>query len=86
MATYRCQQPNVCYTTKGDVLYAIALEFPQDKLVLNVDKPDHKLTITMLGCDKVLPHKYKNGQLIINTTSLQYKDIPSTAAWVFKME
>lgn len=86
LATYRCEQPNICYTTKGDVLYAIALEFPQDKLVLNVDKPDHKLTITMLGCDKVLPYKYKNGQLIINTTSLQYKDIPSTAAWVFKME
>ncbi len=85
-AEYKCEQPYICYTTKGDVLYAIALEYPQDQLVLNIEEPDHKLTITLLGCDKVLPYKYKNGQLTIDTRSLQYADLKSDAAWVFKME
>lgn len=83
---YACQQPNICYTTKGDVLYAIALDYPQDQLVLNIPKPDHKLVITMLGCDKVLPYRFENGQLLIDTRSIQYKDIQSTAAWTFKIE
>lgn len=85
-ARYACQQPSICYTTKGDVLYAIALDYPQDVLELNIPKPDHKLKVTMLGCDKVLPYKYKKGKLTIDTTPLQYKDIKSTAAWVFKVE
>lgn len=84
-AHFECEQPNICYTTKGDTLYAIALEYPQDKLVLNVSKPNHKLTITMLGCDKVLPYKYKNGQLIIDTRSLRYSDLKSSAAWTFRI-
>lgn len=83
---YSCVQPTVCYTQKDWALYAIALDFPQDQLVLNIPKPDHKLHVTMLGCDKRLPYKYKNGQLIIDTRSLQFDDIKSTAAWVFKME
>lgn len=86
MATYRCQQPHICYTTKGNVLYATALEYPQDELVLNVDKLNHKPKVTMLGCTKVLPCKYKKGKLVINTSSLQYNDLKSTAAWVFKIE
>ncbi|MCQ2283632.1 MAG: alpha-L-fucosidase [Bacteroidales bacterium] len=83
---YSCEQPYICYTTKGETLYAIALRYPQDELVLNVAKPDHKLTITMLGCDKVLPYKYKNGQLIINTSSLKYTDVAGVAAWAFRIK
>lgn len=84
-ALYSSEQPSVCYTTKGDTLYAIALDYPQDELVLNIAKPDHKLQVTTLGCDKVLPYKYKNGQLIINTRSLQYADLKSNAAWAFRI-
>lgn len=86
LATYTCEQPYICYTTKGNVLYAIALDYPQDLLTLNIPKPDHKLTVRMLGCDKVLPYKYKDGKLCIDTRSIQYNDIKSTAAWTFKIE
>lgn len=83
---YACQQPNVCYTQKGDTLYAIALEYPQDKLVLNLPKPNRKLHISLLGCDKPLSYHYKNGQLIVNTSSLTFHDVEGRAAWAFRIQ
>ena len=83
---YASMQPYVCYTTKGNVLYAIALEYPQDFLTLSLPKPDHQLTITLLGSQKVLPYKYKNGVIVIDTRSLSFNDIQGRAAWAFKIE
>ena len=84
-ATYTCEQPWICYTQSKDALYAIALEFPEDQLVLNIEKPADNMQVTMLGCAKVLSWKYKDGKLYIDTTPLKYSDLKSTAAWVFKM-
>ena len=85
-ATYTCEQPNVCYTQSQDELYAIALDYPEDQLVLNIEKPEKDTKVTLLGCSKILPWEYKDGQLIIDTSGLKYSDLKSTAAWVFKME
>ena len=85
-ATYTCEQPNVCYTQSKDALYAIALEYPEDQLVLNLEKPKKDTKVTLLGCEKILPWEYKDGQLIIDTSGLKYSDLKSTAAWVFKMK
>ena len=85
-ATYTCEQPSVCYTQSGNVLYAIALEYPEDQLVLNIEKPEKDMKATLLGCEKTLPWAFKDGQLIIDTSGLRYSDLKSTAAWVFKME
>ena len=84
-ATYTCEQPNICYTQSDDTLYSIALYYPEEQLILNIDQPDDNLKVTLLGCDKILPWKYKDGQLIIDTSGLKYSDLKSTAAWVFKM-
>lgn len=70
---------------KDDVLYAIAIEYPQDSLVLELPRPDDGTVITMLGCSKVLPWSYGDGKLVIDTTPLKYNDLQSTAAWVFKI-
>ena len=85
-ATFTCEQPNICYTQGKDALYAIALEYPEDQLVLNLDQPEDNMKVTLLGCPKTLPWKYKDGQLIIDTSGLKYSDLKSTAAWVFKMK
>lgn len=85
-ATYTCEQPWLCYTQSHDALYAIALEFPEKQLTLNIDKPVETMQVTLLGCEKMLPWDYKNGQLIIDTSSLSYADLKSNAAWVFKMK
>ena len=84
-AEYKCEQPYVCYTTKGNDLYAIAIEYPQDELVLEIPQPKDNTVVTMLGCDKILPWKYENAKMIIDTTPLKYNDLKSDAAWVFKI-
>jgi hypothetical protein len=85
-ATYTCEQPSVCYTQGKDALYAIALDYPENQLVLNIDQPADNMKVTLLGSGKTLPWTYKNGQLIIDTSGLRYSDLKSTTAWVFKME
>ena len=85
-ASYICEQPSVCYTQGKDALYAIALDYPEDQLVLNVDKPADDMKVTLLGCPKVLPWKYQDGKLYIDTGGLKHNDIRGTAAWVFKMK
>ena len=84
--SYICEQPSICYTQGKDALYAIALDYPEDQLVLNVDKPADDMKVTLLGCPKVLPWKYQDGKLYIDTSGLKHNDIRSTAAWVFKMK
>ena len=85
-ALYTCQQPCICYTQGEDALYAIALDYPEYGLVLNIDQPADDMKVTMLGCQKTFPWKYQNGNLIIKTSGLKYSDLKSTAAWVFKMK
>ena len=84
-ATYTCEQPSVCYTQKNGVLYAIALDFPEEELVLNLDKPSDNMKVTLLGSGKTLPWHFEEGRLVIETGSLRYGDLRSTAAWVFKL-
>jgi hypothetical protein len=84
-ATYTCKQPSICYTQGIDALYAIALDYPEYVLVLNISKPVDGMKVTLLGCNKTLPWEYKDGQLIINTSQLKHSDLKSTAAWVFKI-
>ena len=85
-ATYTSEQPTVCYTQGKNALYAIALDYPEDQLVLNIDEPDPSMKVRLLGTVKDLPWKYKDGQLYIDTGGLKHSDIRSAAAWVFKMK
>lgn len=85
-ATYTSEKVWLCYTQSKDALYAIALEFPEDCLVLNIDRPADNMQVNLLGCPKTLPWKYKDGQLYIDMSPLKYSDIKCTGAWVFRMK
>lgn len=85
-ATYTSELPTVCYTQGKNALYAIALDYPEDQLILNIDEPAPSMKVRLLGTVKDLPWKYKDGQLFIDTSGLKYSDLRSTAAWVFKMK
>ena len=84
-ATYTCEQPSICYTQKGDDLFAIALDCPEAQLVLNLDEPSPDMKVTLLGCGKTLPWHYEEGRLVVETGSLRYSDLQGSAAWVFKL-
>ena len=84
-ASYICEQPRLCYTQGKNALYAIALDYPEEQLVLKLDKPSPDMTVTLLGSGKTLPWHYEEGRLVIETGSLRYSDLHSTAAWVFKL-
>lgn len=85
-ANYRSMQTYLCYTQNKNNLYAISFEWPDRQIVLSIPKPSANSTVTMLGYDKKLPWKYENGQMVINTSSVKYSELPSTVAWTFKIE
>ncbi|MCQ2280573.1 MAG: hypothetical protein MJZ49_07210, partial [Bacteroidales bacterium] len=84
-AFYSCEQPKVCYTVNGNVLYAIALQFPEEQLWLDVGELATLPTVTLLGCEKVLPCHREGKWLVVDTRSLKFSDLSSTAAWTFKI-
>lgn len=84
---YRCNKPYVCYTTNKNNLYAIAFSIPKDNLVLKLDKaPKDDMTIYFLDTPyPEMPWTYKDGKLIINTSTIKYSDVKSKSAWVFML-
>lgn len=84
---YKCNKPYVCYTTRNNDLYAISFSIPNDKLVLKLDKkPKDDMTIYFLDNPySEITWTYKDGELIINTSSIKYSDVKSKSAWLFKL-
>lgn len=85
-ATYRSLKQYLAYTQKGGNLYAIAFEWPNDDLVLNIPKPDNDVNITLLGNNKILTWRYEYNQLHIDVSSINPSEIIGTAVWTFKLE
>ena len=87
--TFTCEQPSVCYTMRDNPssreLYAIALDYPNDELVLYLDRPNDEMTVNMVGGGGYLPWTYEDGKLIIHTADLRYGDVKSKGAWVFRL-
>ena len=85
-AVYRSLMPHICYTTNQDALYAIALEWKDDELVLNIDRPEAEATVTLLGRPGNLPWKYENNRMVIDLRSIRISEIPCKSAWVFRIK
>lgn len=84
-ANYSSLIPYIAYTTKGETLFAICLEFPDEELRLPLPKPSKNAKISLLGGVGELPWKYKNGYLIIDARLIKFSEIKSVGAWVFKI-
>ena len=84
-ASYICEQPRLCYTQGKNALYAIALDYPEDQLVLKIEPPYENMTVSLLGSAKQFSWSYQDGQIVIDTRDLKYSDLRSDAAWVFKL-
>ncbi|MEX0313686.1 MAG: PA14 domain-containing protein, partial [Allomuricauda sp.] len=85
MGTYSSLKTYLCYTQNQGNIYAIALEWPGDKLELNIPDPG-KVTVSMLGLDKVLKYSYSDGKMIIDTSDIGFNELPSYDAWTFEIK
>lgn len=84
-ATYGSMKTYIAYTQKGNDIYAILLEWQDDKCILNINKPADNAVVTMLGREVNLPWIYDNGQMIIDLTSIKYSEIPCRSASALKI-
>jgi len=85
-AIYKSQATRLCYTVNNGSLYAISLEWPADnKLMLNIEKPDPGIKISLLGRDGNLPWIFENGKVIVDLSPVKISELPCEWAWVFKI-
>lgn len=84
-AKYSSLKSYIAYTQKGNNIYAILLEWQDDRCILNIDRPADNTKVTMLGIDKDLPWKYEKGQMIIDLTPIKFSEIPCHSAWTLKI-
>ncbi len=76
----------IYYTSKDDAVYAIALGWPGDMMILNISEPSAETVVNLLGCQKQLHWKYKDGKMIIDTSEIGVNDLPCQWAYAFKIK
>ena len=82
--TLRDKIPQVQYTRKGDVLYAISLSWPGKTLTLENPTPGPQTRVEFLGVGPVSRKAAKRG-LTIEIPPLSVAELPCRHAWVFKL-
>lgn len=77
------------YTLNSPYVYAILLTYPQDSvLILGAPKVTNSTNVTMLGYTGAIhwsPLQQSTG-LMIDLHSISPANLPSSYAWVFKIE
>lgn len=82
---YYSAQQHIAYTQNNNNVYAISMEWPDDKLTLSIKKPSRKAKISLLGYNGNLPWRYTRGKLEINTSKIKFSKVKGDHAWVFKI-
>ena len=75
----------VRYTSKGDVLYAICLRYPDRELILTAPKPTSNSVVTILGREEPLKWHLEDGKFHIEVPQLSVYEMPCRHAYVFKL-
>lgn len=73
----------VFYTLKGNDLYVICTQWPQDDLV--IEGVEKAANVSLLGSDQKVRFKSSKGKLKITPPSISPANAPSEHAWVFKL-
>ncbi len=76
---------NVRYTSKGETVYAVALEWPGAELVLPEPKPARDASVTLLATGKTLRWREEAGKVVIQLPAYSPQDIMAPYAFVFKL-
>jgi len=83
---YRSMGQYINYTVNNGSLYVFNLEWPGKELAIKIDRPAINSKVTLLGRSEVLTWRYKNDTLLIDTSEINYNEMPCEHAWVFKIE
>lgn len=83
---YKSMKQYIGYTKNNGNVYAIALEWPDETLVLNLDKPSSGTKVSLLGRKGFLPWTWENGKMKVDVRSVSFNEMPSFYAWTFKIE
>ena len=84
-ALYQSMRQHIAYTKNNGNLYAISFEWPGEELVLHVPNPPGSSQVSLLGRKGLLPWTYKDGELTIDLSAIEYNQIPNHDAWTFKI-
>ncbi|TBW28672.1 alpha-L-fucosidase [Gramella sp. KN1008] len=85
-ALYQSKNTSLAYTQNEGNIYAISFYWPEDELILDIPNPGAGTRLKLLGLDRELDWRYENGKLIIDTSSIQFDEMPSYHAWTFKIQ
>jgi alpha-L-fucosidase len=85
-AVYRSLQEYMVYTTNNGNLYAIAFEWPEVELALDVAEPPVGTKISLLGVDDELPWRYDDATLYVDLSGIAYNEMPGHWAWTVRLE
>ncbi len=85
LGTYSSMETYLCYTQNNNNIYAISFEWPDNELVLTIPNPGNNAKVKLLGVDRNLEWKYKNGKMYINTSTIKFSELPSFDAWTFEI-
>ena len=77
---------HVRFTAKGKVIYAIALDWPGDELVLEIPGAAGDVRATLLGHEDALASRVDAGRLHIAMPAPAPTALPCEHAYVFKLE
>ncbi|HPN35586.1 MAG TPA: alpha-L-fucosidase [bacterium] len=73
------------FTRKGDTVYAIAPDYPDDQLVIRDVKPSSSTKIRLLGHDKDLKWRLKKGEIVVSLPNLMSTPLRHQHAFAFRI-
>lgn len=80
------KQDKLRFTTVGNNLYVLCLQWPTQEIVLSgISVGDH-LSVSMLGVKQPVPSNVQDGMLIISPPVISPAEAPCAHAYVFKVE
>jgi len=84
-ACYTSLQEYLVYTVKGEDLFVITFEWPDEELAVPIREPLPGTEVTLLGRDGPLPWRYEAGVLSVDFSGVPYSEIPGDWAWTIRL-
>jgi alpha-L-fucosidase len=82
---YEAESEEIRFTRKKNNLYAIALGWPGDQLVLKGIPLTGESAVTLFGWDRSLPVQMKGKQLTVDLSQIRPEDLAGEHAFAFKI-